>query len=96
MPLLHLGISCYTGLWCSAQVSQLDRTIDCFSSVTACIVLPGTMEEILQEVDFQVRSTLNYSSPRFYVGGVFSNSGSPSTPERQSRATAYFHCFGSS
>lgn len=44
-----LGISCYTGLWCSSLASKLDRTMGGFSSVTAFIVLSGTIEDIQQE-----------------------------------------------
>lgn len=51
-----LGISCHVGRCCDSLALQMDRTIDCFSSLTVCMAPSEIMRAGPQEGGFQVRS----------------------------------------
>ena len=55
----------YDGHSCGLQVLELGRSMDCFFSLTSCIVNPGTFKARLQEGGLHVISSSNLLSPVF-------------------------------
>lgn len=78
-------ISCHYSR-CCLQTLHLDRTVDCFSPLTACIALSHTMRAISQGGDFQVIYSSIPPSLLSESWRVFSNGVLHSVPEEASKS----------
>lgn len=78
-------ISCHYSR-CCLQTLHLDRTVDCFSPLTACIALSHTIRAISQGGDFQVIYSSIPPSLLSESWSVFSNGVLHSVPEKATKS----------